>query len=292
MLEKWEKLEKLINVLLERLRAFLIATYFKVIPAKAIDKYKQAKAWLIQKIIETIQKTKTWLQAQKDLKQQRKDFIKQKIQLAKETAQKLKEQVKALKSWRPRPPTKQDFKELWQAIKDFPPQLWRLLWFVEADKRPYVATAIVILGSGLMVISILSIHHLKQSGYFREPAAVVREYKKVRPEYYHQYDRTMKIHSVNFPVYIESARGAKMVRMDLTLTTNNKYTRNYLNKNYHMVQDRLNSRLEPMIPDFPIEEEGKEIIKSKVKEEIDSLIKELKIDGRVQSIHIHSILAG
>ena len=160
------------------------------------------------------------------------------------------------------------------------------------SKKPFVAAALLIFIPGIVVIGSLTFNLLQETGVIRKPASTAKVYKRIRPKYYHQYSRTMKIHSINFPVYVESVRGARMLRMDLTLTTSNKYTRNYLYKNYHLVQDRLNSRLEPMVPTFPIEEEGKEIIKDKVMEEIDNLIKELKIEGRVQSVHIHSILSG
>lgn len=292
MLSKWEKIEKLINKILEKFRAFLIATYFKVLPPVVLKKYQLAKAWIIKKITDSIQRTRSFVEAQKSLKEQRKELLQKKIAKTKEIFQNIVLKLKSIKNWKPKPPTKQDFKDLWQAIKQLPKLFWKALWFVKEDQKPFVATALAILVPGIIVIGFLSVGLLKDAGYFREPAAVVREYKKIRPEYYHQYDRVMKIHSVNFPVYVESVRGARMVRMDLTLTTTNKYTRNYLNNNYHLVQDRLNSRLEPMIPEFPIEEEGKKIIKDKVKEEIDSLIKELKIDGAVQAIHIHSILSG
>jgi flagellar basal body-associated protein FliL len=292
MLKKWEKLEELINRILEKLKLFMVATFFKVVPPKVFEKYKQGQTWLITKSTEKVQQVIAWGKKQHELKDQRKEAFKKKVEATKAFFQQVAAKLKELKQWRPRIPKKQDFIDFWNFIKSLPSYGWKLLWFVSEEKKPFVATALAVLIPGFLIIGGLSLYLLKKSGYFRGPAAVVREYKKIRPDYYHQYARTMKIHSINFPVYVESVRGARMLRMDLTLTTSNKYTRNYLNKNYHLVQDRLNSRLEPMIPTFPIEEEGKKIIKAKVQEEIDKLIKELKIDGEVQSVHIHSILSG
>lgn len=292
MLKKWEKFEKLINRILEKLKLFLVATFFKVVPPKVIEKYKQGKTWLVTNSNEKIQQVITWSKKQHELKDQRKEALKKKLEETKTFITKTVEEVKKLKEWRPRVPKKQDLIDLWNFLTKLPSYGWKLLWFVSDEKKPFVAMALAVLVPGFIAIGVLSFNLLQEAGYLREPASVMREYKRIRPDYYHQYSRTMKIHSINFPVYVESARGARMLRMDLTLTTSNKYTRNYLNKNYHLVQDRLNSRLEPMIPTFPIEEEGKEIIKGKVMEEIDALIKELKIDGKVQSVHIHSILAG
>lgn len=292
MLKKWEKIEEVLNVLLGKVKLFFISLFFKIIPKKWIELFKLYKAKLIEYAKAQITKTIAWYQTQKDQKEERKEKFKQFMARSKEEFAQIAAKIKSLKEVKPRIPTKADFKIMWAAIKEFPTYFWKVFWFVKEDQRTFAITVVAILLPGLLLLGYMSKELMYKSGFLREPAAVIREFQDPRPKYYHQYDRTMKVHSVNFPVYVESVRGARMLRMDLTVTTSNKYTRNYLHGHFHLVQDRLNSRLEPMVPEFPIEEEGKKIIKAKVREELDSLIKELKIDGKVQSVHIHSILSG
>ena len=59
-----------------------------------------------------------------------------------------------------------------------------------------------------------------------------------------------------------------------------------------MIRDRLNSSLQAVVPNFPLEPEGKKIIKEKIRREVNHLIEDLKIEGRVDEVFIHSILNG
>ena len=80
--------------------------------------------------------------------------------------------------------------------------------------------------------------------------------------------------------------------MDFTLVASNRYIKEYFYENIHLVKDRLNSSVHPIIPEFPLEQEGKQIIKDKIRLEVNKLIKDLRIKGHIDKVHIHSILAG
>jgi hypothetical protein len=135
---------------------------------------------------------------------------------------------------------------------------------------------------------------LISTGVVRAPASTpkAKVYPKTRPAYYKRNERQLYIRDLRFPVYVESKSSSKSLTMDITVITSNKYTRAYLNENHFIVKDAFNSRIEPIIPSFPLEAEGKIILKTKIEKELNKLIKKYKIDGKVENVHIHAITAG
>ena len=119
MLEKWEKLEKLFNTLIEKLKLFIITTFFKIVPVKIIEKYKLTKKWLFTKSNEKFQQIITWKENQKELNQQRKESLKKRLEDLKAYMKNKKEDLKKLKKWRPRIPKKQDFIDFLEIFKKY-----------------------------------------------------------------------------------------------------------------------------------------------------------------------------
>jgi hypothetical protein len=116
--------------------------------------------------------------------------------------------------------------------------------------------------------------------------------KIVRPSYYKIDEKKLRVRNVTIPVYVESITAMKSLVFDITIESTNKYIREYFFENIYLMHDRLNSSLEPVIPTFPMEKEGLEIIRTKVQHELNSLIENLKIKGHVEKVYIHSVIAG
>ena len=93
------------------------------------------------------------------------------------------------------------------------------------------------------------------------------------------------------PIYVESAKDIHSLIMDFTMESSNRYIKKFFDKNTHYLQDRLNSTIEPIVPTFPLEQEGKQIIKEKLKQESNQLIKDFKIKGKIEKIYLHSMMA-
>ncbi|EPZ50159.1 hypothetical protein M902_0354 [Bacteriovorax sp. BAL6_X] len=106
--------------------------------------------------------------------------------------------------------------------------------------------------------------------------------------------RTIFLRNVDVPIYIKNRNGMKSLLIDVLLETNNRYTAQYFYKpeNEILIRDRLNESLQAVVPNFPLEPEGKKIIKEKVRYEVNKLIEDLKIDGNVERVYIDSILNG
>jgi hypothetical protein len=127
----------------------------------------------------------------------------------------------------------------------------------------------------------------------RTPAAAITQYKQARPQYYKVGEKHFRILNIAVPAYAPSSPTTyRKMLIDFTMISSNRYIREFFFANIHLLKDRLNTRIEPISVSFPLEDEGKTIIKDKLKEELNVLLKELKIKGEIEEIYIHSIIAG
>ena len=111
-----------------------------------------------------------------------------------------------------------------------------------------------------------------------------------RPAYYKRYEKQFQLNHLAIPIHIKNKKKLKRIYMDFTVETSSRSLKEYLSKRTHLIESRFNSLIEPIIPDLPMEKEGKTIIVQKLKREINQLIKDLKLKGRVEKIYVHSIL--
>ncbi len=124
----------------------------------------------------------------------------------------------------------------------------------------------------------------------RAPAAIERP-KEIRPRYYKRNEKELLVSNVIVPSYIEGKSALRKLQIDFTIISSNRYIREYFFDNTYLLEDVLNSKIEPIIPGFPLSDEGKLILKEKIKAELNQLIHKMKIKGKVDQIYISSILA-
>ncbi len=131
----------------------------------------------------------------------------------------------------------------------------------------------------------------------RSPAAEMVEKVKDadgtsrRPAYFRRTDKEFLVRNFIFPVHLVNTGGMKVLNLDFTVKASNKYIRAYLWENPYLITNKLHSTIETMSIEFPVEsQEGKQIIKDKIKVELNALLKELEIKGEIDEINIHSML--
>lgn len=115
-----------------------------------------------------------------------------------------------------------------------------------------------------------------------------------RPDYYKKQERELRVRNVSLPIYTNGrnpASGKKLI-IDFTFVSSNRYIKEYFFENSHLLKDKLNTSLEQILPDFPLEDDGKRVIKEKIKKEMKALLNELKIEGSIKEVYIHSIMTG
>ncbi len=114
---------------------------------------------------------------------------------------------------------------------------------------------------------------------------------KPRPPYYKATAKQIRLTDIKMPIYVQSAKDIKSLVMDFTLEASNRYIKKFFEKKTHYLQDQLNSTIEPIVPSFPLQPEGKEIIREKLIDESNKLIKRLNIKGRIEKVYFHNITA-
>lgn len=123
----------------------------------------------------------------------------------------------------------------------------------------------------------------------RAPASVEVAYE--RPEYYKEQNRQLIFTNVRLPVYIPQVNELRSVDIDFSLTLSNRESRANLSKKEFELRDHLILEMEPVIASFPLEEEGKSVIKEKIFREVNIFMQDHKIEGEVSEVEITYILA-
>ncbi len=118
----------------------------------------------------------------------------------------------------------------------------------------------------------------------RAPASVDKYLD--RPEYLKYPARTMKVFNVKVPIYVESVQSVRSVTVDFSLRTDTRFARMYLEEYEYKLKDYFFMTTEPMISSFPLEEEGKMVLKDKIRDELNIFLKENKVEGHVLDVDL------
>jgi len=166
--------------------------------------------------------------------------------------------------------------------------------------RPQTVALVI---SGTTITTLLSLNiYVESQKMSREPASAseaelqdrVENAKLVsqRANYHRKLEKQFRIDGVILPIYLGQNRHVHKLSMDLTVDTSNKYIKAYLNENHHYVLDVLNTKVSQVDVDFPLQEEGKIVIRDKIKKELKLLLKRLEIKGDILEVHISSVFGG
>ncbi len=129
----------------------------------------------------------------------------------------------------------------------------------------------------------------KQDG--RTPASIEEEVGYERPAYYKKQARHFDITNLRLPVYFSNVGELRSIDVDFSTTVSNRLARMKLEKLEFQLRDHLILNVEPMVADFPLEEEGKEILRKKMIMEISDFMINNKIEGEVLDMKLTYILA-
>lgn len=178
-----------------------------------------------------------------------------------------------------------------------PPFMKFKQWYL--GLRPgQLATYIVGTTAATLASINLYVQSNKISEKSREPASEAAEEvnngteASRRPAYFKKKEKQFLVSNIALPAYTTKKSAVRKLVIDFTFESSNKYIKEYLWHNNHLIQDVLNSKIEPIAIEFPLKQEGKIIIRQKIKKEINSLLKTLKIKGEIKEVYIHSIIAG
>lgn len=151
--------------------------------------------------------------------------------------------------------------------------------------------------TGLSLLSIIGIgfsgHRLvsQHIDANRAPASVEPEVAYERPNYYKKQTRFLEVTNIRLPVHFVQVNEIRSVDLDFTATLSNRKSKMILEKLEFQLRDHLVLTIEPVVSSFPLEDEGKEIIRQKIQNEINDFMAANKIEGEVQELKLTYVLA-
>ena len=111
-----------------------------------------------------------------------------------------------------------------------------------------------------------------------------------RPSYFLQTEKLSGFKDINLQLFLEDTKRNRQVWVDFTALSSNRNIALYLKDNEIEIRDFINMNVEPVIPQLPIEEEGRQIIKDKLKLELNEYLKLRGIEGKILEIYVDYII--
>lgn len=118
----------------------------------------------------------------------------------------------------------------------------------------------------------------------------VTQHLPKRPTYFKQMDRQIHFFDISLQLFIEDTKRNKQVFLDFTVLSSNRTATQFFKDNEFKVRDHLNLNVEPIIPQLPLNDEGRQIIKDKIRQELQLLLINANIKADVVEIYIDYLL--
>lgn len=131
----------------------------------------------------------------------------------------------------------------------------------------------------------------KSSQMSRSPASIEVENLYDRPGYYKKETREVSFTNVKLPVFVMGITELQSLMIDFSVNTSNRATRQWLEKHEFQVRDHLVLTVEPLLPAYPMTDEGRVVLTEKLKHEINTFLKTREVEGEVKEVRIIYILA-
>jgi hypothetical protein len=290
MIEKIEKLEnflnKIIGKLLSSIGVFLLKIIHFIIPAIVFRKITETKLSSKKKLTSSKDFLKNNILNQYQNFNKAKDSGFDKIESLQKYPFKEKgiEKLGIAKTFILTTPPKQHY----LSLKNFFIQTFNRIksWFKQLDHQQLkvgtsVAFFIFIGGYGIYY----SIQEVYKSEFpYREPASV-QEYD-YKPGYKVYAEKTLQVLNIKLPIFVESIGKVDSITIDFSVRTSTRFAKYYLVEYEYKLKDYFFTTVEPVVSDFPMETEGKEVLKEKIREEIDNFLYENYVEGHVEEVNI------
>lgn len=131
----------------------------------------------------------------------------------------------------------------------------------------------------------------KSSQVGRQPASVELEDNYNRPGYYKKETREVSFTNVKLPVFVTGITELQSLMIDFSVNTSNRATRQWLERHEFQVRDHLVLTVEPLLPAYPMTDEGRAVLTEKLKHEINIFLKTRNVEGEVREVRLIYILA-
>jgi hypothetical protein len=111
-----------------------------------------------------------------------------------------------------------------------------------------------------------------------------------RPSYYRQTEKIFSVTDISLQLFLEDTHRNRQAWIDFSIVASNRNVILYLKDHEIELKDHLTNNVEPVIPQLPVEEEGRLIIKDKLKMEVNQFLQKNGIEGKVLEIYIDYLM--
>lgn len=295
MLKNFEKIENILNRILEFIGSMLVSAWKKVVPAsflRAISRFSQSLSafknrvkTLLGSFFKALAKPFMWLSPNKlkSLKALHPKVLLSKV-LSPEDGIPLR--IKAIvkisqfKEMLLKTPLRNQAENIAQSLVAF---------IDKVSKIPKTQVAIASSAMLMIFFGTFSVYQSGQDIYMKEWAgrapASAQEYL-YRPEYQKYIKRTLKVFNVKVPVYVESVKAVQSVTVDFAVRTDTRFAKLFLEEYEYKLKDYFFMTTEPMMSTFTLGDEGKRVLKDKIQDELNTFLQEEKVQGKVLEVDI------
>ncbi|MFT6630475.1 MAG: flagellar basal body-associated protein FliL [Bacteriovoracaceae bacterium] len=286
MIEKFAKLEEFLNKLLGKIFASIFQLLIKAIPKPISDKYLSIKSNLQSWKVTKIELSK---------KNAKAGYANFKIKV-----DQLFTKINEIQNY----PVKEKGIEKLAAAKYFilttsPKQHKENFKIFLKPKSEYVFTKIksmnkknAIVGLSLFALIIaggigmyFGANQIFMKEFPSRSIASVQEYD-YKPDYRLYEQKTIKILNMKVPIFSESVEKINSITVDFSLRTSTRFAKYYLIQYEYKLKDYFFTTVEPVVSDFPMQTEGKEVLKEKIRDEINNFLYENHVEGEVEEVNI------
>ncbi len=125
----------------------------------------------------------------------------------------------------------------------------------------------------------------------REIASSEYIQREVFPDYFDYERKRSMISQLVMPAFIEDTGKYENLKINFGIEFTNRTSKRFFDRYRYLFMDQLQVTLEPVLPSFPLSDEGKDIVRKKLFEELNDILMNEGIDGRVERITIIDIIA-
>ncbi len=165
-------------------------------------------------------------------------------------------------------------------------------WASELSAAHFMLLASATFASVLAVVGItLSSQRILERVFpGRAPASVEEADPYDRPEYYKRETRIANYNNLKIPVYVQGVEAMRALVIDFSVTASNRSTKKWIERYEFEVRDHLVMHLEPVLPEFPLTNEGRAMLAEKLRDELNEFLRQNQVEGHVEAVHIVYVL--
>lgn len=284
MLKKIAKLEEKLNSLVLKLMELLTKIFLMIIPQKFINWVKETnraiKEWIYTIFINLRNWTYEFILSLKNFKGW---FVGREEDLQK-LGQAFKGKLLSIKAFLLKTPLKSTVEFTSKKVDQAKQKVHKKLNSGITSQLVMAGLAFLMIGGGLYGVYLSSTKIIEQEFPYREPASV-QEYDE-KPEYYYYKDQTLRVQNIKVPLNVMKVGKMTSLTIDFSVRTSTRFARYYLSENEHKLKDYFFTSVQPIVSDFAIEEEGKEVLKEKIQKEVQRFLDKEKVEGQILEVNI------